>query len=63
MMIDPSMSNDQIDDLLESRLKLYTGLWFATLTNANSNLQFTAILIEIFKTKILLDFTVCLNKH
>lgn len=63
MTIDPSMSNDQIYDFLESRLKLYTGLWFATLTNAHSNLQFTAVLIEIFKLKILLDFTVCLNKH
>lgn len=62
-MIDPSMSNDQIYDFLESRLKLYTSLWFATLTNAHNNLQFTAVLIEIFKLKILLDFTVCLNKH
>lgn len=62
-MIDPSMSNDQIYDFLESRLKLYTGLWFATLTDAHNNLQYTAILVEIFKLKMLVDFTTCLDKY
>lgn len=47
----PHMLNDQIYDVLESRLKLYTSLWFATLTSATYNLQFTAILFEIFKIK------------
>lgn len=62
-MIDPSMSNDQIYDVLEARLKLYTGLWFATLTDAHNNLQFTAILCEIFKTKTLMDMVLCLRKY
>lgn len=61
MTIEPLMSNDQIYDILESRLHLYTGLWFATLTSSNYNLQFTAVLIEVFKTKSLLDLMVCLK--
>lgn len=61
--IDPSMSNDQIYDVLESRLKLFTSLWFATLTDAHNNLQFTAILFEVFKTKTLMDMVLCMRKY
>lgn len=61
MNIDPSMSNDQIYDALESHLHLFTGLWFATLTDVNYNLQFTFVLIEVLKTKALLDLASCLK--
>lgn len=58
-----NMSDDQIYDVLESRLKLYTGLWFASLTNQGWNLQYTAILLEIFKTKTLWNLMSCVNKY
>lgn len=62
-MIDSSISDDQIYDILESRLKLFTALWFSSLTDAHYNLQYTAILVEIFKTKALVDFlSQCLKK-
>lgn len=53
----PPLSNDQIYSMLYSRLKLYTALWFATLTDPYFNLQFTAVLIQIFVAKQILDLT------
>lgn len=59
-MLDPNMPDDKIYEILYSRLKLYTGLWFATVNNESWNLQYTAILIEIYRSKHLMDL-VCLS--
>lgn len=44
------LTNSEIESELKSSLRLYTSLWYATLTDQSLNLTFTTILMHLIPT-------------